>query len=80
MNAMTDREKLLQAMERYAEISGIKLSTLSAKTGQNWTFYARIKAGRRYFPETGEQVLQWMRDNPPKPRTASAPVAETASS
>lgn len=49
-------EQLVAEMEAAAAALGIEPSTLGERAGQGGRFYARLKAGKRVWPETAEKV------------------------
>ena len=49
---------LIKAIEDAAARLGIAPSTVGERVGQGGRFYARLKAGKRVWPETEEKVMQ----------------------
>lgn len=56
MEQITLTQTLLAEMEAAAARLGIEPSTLGAKAGQGGYFYARLKEGKRVWPETAAKV------------------------
>lgn len=54
---MDTRNKLIFAIEDAASALGISPSTVGERAGQGGQFYARLKEGKRVWPETAEKVL-----------------------
>jgi hypothetical protein len=63
MEQMTLTETLRAEMEAAAARLGIEPSTLGERAGQGGRFYARLKDGKRVWPETAAKVRQWIADN-----------------
>jgi len=47
-------------IETHAAARGIAPSTLCERAGQGGRFYARIKAGGRYWPETADKIMAYI--------------------
>lgn len=60
-----DTKKLLSEIEEFAERVGCAPSVVGRKAGQGGRFYARLKEGRRCWPETAEKVREYMSLNDP---------------
>ena len=58
---MSEIEKLISELEGYAAEFGLSPATLGERVGQGGRFYARLKEGRRVWPETIEKVRDRMR-------------------
>lgn len=52
----TEAQALAAEIEAAAAALGISVSTVSERAGQGGMFYARIKAGKRVWPETIAKV------------------------
>lgn len=63
MEHMTLTDTLRAEMEAAASRIGIEPSTLGERAGQGGRFYARLKEGKRVWPETAEKVRKWIADN-----------------
>ena len=68
---MDDRTKLIAEIDAYCSQAGISPKTLGRKAGQAGSFYVRLKAGKRSWPETIEKVRAYMQENPPDQRGAA---------
>ena len=55
-----NKSDFITLIETYAKARGIAPSTLCERAGQGGRFYARIKGGARYWPETAEKVLTYI--------------------
>lgn len=49
---MTEIEQLIQEIEACARDLAVAPSTIGERAGQGGRFYARLKAGKRVWPET----------------------------
>ncbi len=56
MEQMNLTQILLAEMEAAAASLGIEPSTLGERAGQGGRFYARLKEGKRVWPETAQKV------------------------
>jgi uncharacterized protein (UPF0212 family) len=56
----TDIHNLIREMEACSEALGLSLTTIGRKVGQDGLFYARLKAGKRAWPETVEKARAWI--------------------
>lgn len=56
MEQMNLTQILLAEMEAAAASLGIEPSTLGERAGQGGQFYARLKEGKRVWPETAQKV------------------------
>jgi len=63
MEHMTLSQTLVAEMEAAASKLGIEPSTLGERAGQGGRFYARLKDGKRVWPETATKVRQWIAAN-----------------
>ena len=57
MRRMTINHDLIITMEQAAGALGISPSTVGERAGQGGQFYARLKAGKRVWPDTVSRVL-----------------------
>ena len=55
---MTTTHEIIGAIENAAARLGIAPSTVGQRAGQGGHFYARLKAGKRVWPETAQKVLE----------------------
>lgn len=62
MEQMTLSQTLIAEMEAAASRIGIEPSTLGERAGQGGRFYARLKEGKRVWPETAEKVRKTIAD------------------
>lgn len=53
---MTQAQELIKDIEDAAHLLGLAPSTIGVRSGQGGRFYARLKAGKRVWPETAEKV------------------------
>lgn len=53
---MTENDDLIRALEEASLVLGIAPSTVGQRVGQGGRFYARLKAGKRVWPETARAV------------------------
>jgi len=53
---MTTTHDLIAEIEAAAAALGIAPSTLGERAGQGGHFYARLKAGKRVWPDTAQRV------------------------
>jgi len=60
---MDQQTSLIAEIEAAASALGIAPSTVGERAGQGGRFYARLKEGRRAWPETAERVRSWIRAN-----------------
>ncbi len=75
---MTEREKLLQEIERFVERTGVPESRLGMEAVGNPSFVLRLRKGRRIWLDTAEKVRDYMKNyRPPKarPKRAAAQAA-----
>lgn len=56
-----ETEQLIGEIEAAAEELGIAPSTIGQRVGQGGRFYARLKAGKRVWPETVVTVRERLR-------------------
>jgi uncharacterized protein (UPF0212 family) len=55
-----DIENLIREIEECSEALGLSLTTIGRKVGQDGLFYARLKAGKRAWPETVAKARAWI--------------------
>ena len=53
---ITETQQLVSEIEAVADLLGISASTVGERAGQGGQFYARLKAGKRAWPETIQTV------------------------
>jgi hypothetical protein len=63
MEHRTLSQELVAEMEAAASRIGIEPSTLGERAGQGGRFYARLKEGKRVWPETAQKIRDWINDN-----------------
>ena len=61
----------IKTIEDHAAKLGIAPSTLCERAGQGGRFYARIKSGKRCWPETADKVRAYIAANPPETESAA---------
>lgn len=59
----TQNTPLVDLIEVAAAALGVAPSTVGERAGQGGRFYARLKDGRRCWPETDAAVRKWIEDN-----------------
>lgn len=76
---MTDAQNLITEIENAATSLGIAPSTVGERAGQGGRFYARLKEGRRVWPETANKVRTWISKETSKGRDGliAAPFPRT---
>lgn len=55
---MNPSQSLVAEMEAAAKVLGIEPSTLGERAGQGGRFFARLKEGKRAWPETVQKVRE----------------------
>jgi hypothetical protein len=60
MEHRTLTQELAAEMEAAASRIGIEPSTLGERAGQGGRFYARLKEGKRVWPETAQKIRDWI--------------------
>lgn len=53
-------DQLMAEIEATASALGIRKTTVGRKIGQGGMFYARLKNGKRFWPETAETAISKM--------------------
>jgi len=66
-----EREKIIQAIEDYSRASGLAPSTICQYALRNRKVYQRLKAGGTTSIASAQNLLNWMRDNPPSQEGAA---------
>lgn len=74
---MITTEQLIAAIEAKATEAGLSPSTVGEKTGQGGQFYARLKDGKRVWPDTAERVMERLEQMVIPPSGAQSARAST---
>jgi hypothetical protein len=70
---MSERDKLLQEIDRFVARTGVPESRLGMEAVGNPSFVTRLRRGKRIWLDTADKVRTYMREyRPPKPRPRRA--------
>lgn len=62
---MDYRENIIQAKNRYCEITGLAAATVATKVMNDGKFFDRVEEGKGFTMDTYEKVMRWFQDNMP---------------
>lgn len=65
MPRMDYREQLITRIEEVAKAMGLQPSTVGERCQQGGQFYARLKSGKRVWPETASKVMDRLNELSP---------------
>ncbi len=59
-----DPNIIITEIERYAQTTGLKPTTICQLALGNPRYFARLRSRIDRFPDEAERIRQWMRDHP----------------
>lgn len=68
---MDYRSNIIEAKNRYCEITGLAPATVATKVANDGKFFDRIEAGKGFTMATYEKVMEWFKENTPKKKASN---------